>query len=56
MKAIAQAAGCDGYWSEKVNKGYQQQLFKAERHNLKKPEQNEQGVNSESVTSVCDQT
>ena len=33
MKAIAQAAGCDDYWSEKVNKGYHQQLFKAQRDN-----------------------
>lgn len=33
MKAIAQAAGCDDYWSEKVNKGYHQQLFKAQREN-----------------------
>lgn len=33
MKAIAQASGCDDYWSEKVNKGYQQQLSKIERHN-----------------------
>lgn len=33
MKAIAQAAGCDGYWRERVEKGYYRQLFKAQRHN-----------------------
>lgn len=36
MKAIAQAASCDDYWSEKVNRGYQNQLWIAERHNAKK--------------------
>jgi hypothetical protein len=33
MKAIAQAASCDDYWSEKVNKGYQRQLCLAEYQN-----------------------
>ena len=33
MKAIAQAAGCDEYWSEKVGKGYHQQLRKAQHQN-----------------------
>ena len=36
MKAIAQAAGCDDYWSEKVNRGYHQQLNAARYHNAKK--------------------
>lgn len=30
MKAIAQAAGCDEYWGEKVGRGYQKQLWVAE--------------------------
>jgi hypothetical protein len=29
LKAIAQAAGCDEYWSEKVGRGYHKQLCKA---------------------------
>lgn len=29
MKAIAQAAKCDDYWSEKVGMGYQRQLWVA---------------------------
>ena len=33
MKAIAQAAGCDDYWSEKVSKGYHSLYFMAQRHN-----------------------
>lgn len=33
MKAIAQAAGCDDYWSEKVCKGYHHQLHKAQHQN-----------------------
>lgn len=30
MKAIAQAARCDDYWSEQVSKGYHRQLSKAQ--------------------------
>lgn len=33
MKAIAQAAGCDEYWSEQVGKGYHRQLSKAQHQN-----------------------
>jgi hypothetical protein len=33
LKAIAQAAGCDDYWSEKVGRGYHKELSRAERHN-----------------------
>jgi hypothetical protein len=33
MKAIAQAAGCDEYWSEKVGHGYHKQFCTA-RHQL----------------------
>lgn len=33
MKAIAQAASCDDYWSEKVNRGYHAQLFTAANEN-----------------------
>lgn len=31
LRAISQATKCDEYWAEKVNKGYQQQLWIAER-------------------------
>ncbi len=33
MKAIAQAAAQDGYWSEQVEKGYHKQLWVAEMAN-----------------------
>lgn len=36
MKAIAQAAGCDEYWSEQVGKGYTKQLSKAQRSTSKR--------------------
>lgn len=32
LKAIAQAAGCDIYWSEQVNRGYRRQLYSAQDH------------------------
>jgi len=38
MKAIAQAAGCDDYWSEKVSRGYHQQLDAARYHNTQQGE------------------
>lgn len=36
MMAIAQASRCDEYWSEKVNKGYHQQVDKAIYHSSTK--------------------
>ena len=36
LKAISQAARCDEYWSEKVHRGYNQQLSAAQHFNALK--------------------
>lgn len=41
MKAIAQASTSDDYWSEKVSRGYHQQLWIAGNHNQKILEQSQ---------------
>ncbi len=36
LKAIAQAADCDDYWSEQVSRGYQRELWNAEHSQVGK--------------------